>query len=135
MRAAEAAGEGDALVRTMRSAGEARLLLGDRDGARELLQKTRATIASLEADGFELPAEDLLGVLVSSLDAGSPQEVDLARRAVALAPQAMVDANAWWDLPRLARHVRAHAELRDDPALAEGLAALAIIEEQRADAR
>ena len=41
--------------------------------------------------------------------------VDLLKRALTLAPSVVDDANAWWDLPRLFAHVRAHPEVTDAP--------------------
>jgi hypothetical protein len=58
-------------------------------------------------------------------------EAALIKRAVRLAPLVVEDANAWWDLPRLAGHLRAHPELERDQTLADGLAAVALAAGQR----
>jgi hypothetical protein len=104
-------GEPDVVVRTLRSAAETHLILGDRRRAAEILARALAAIAAAESNGVAFPAEDVLGVLVSQLDAGEGYDVDVLHRALSLASLAVEDANAWWDLPRLAAHVGAHPEV------------------------
>jgi hypothetical protein len=133
MRAAEALGEPEVVVRTLRSAAETHLILADRRRAAEILARALATIAAAESNGVEFPAEDVLGVLVSRLDAGEGYDVDALHRALRLAPLAVEDANAWWDLPRLAAHVGAHPEVERDGTLTKGLAAVAMVAGQRVD--
>jgi tetratricopeptide (TPR) repeat protein len=133
--AAEAVGAPDVFVRTLRSAAEAFLILGDRRNATEILERALAAIASAERDGIEIPAEDVLGVLVARLDAGQEQDTSRLHRALKLAPLVVDDANAWWDLPRLAAHVRAHPALEREETLAEGLATVAMVVDQREDAK
>jgi tetratricopeptide (TPR) repeat protein len=131
MRAAEALGEPDVLVRTLRSAAEAHLILGDRRSAAGILGRALAAITSAESGGFEVPAEDAFGVLVSRLDAGKGCDATVLERALRLAPAVVEDANAWWDLPRLAAHVRAHPDVERDGTLADGLSAVAMVVGQR----
>jgi len=114
-RLAEAEGARDVLVRVLRSAAEAYLLLGDREGARRAAGRALATTSAMEAAGEEGPPEDVLGAIVTALDAGDAR-LELVRRAIALAPAALADANAWWDAPRLAPYLGAE---RGDPELAD----------------
>ena len=131
VRAAEELGAPDVFIRTARTAAEAYLILGDRDRATEILERALAAIAVAEGDGTEFPAEDVLAVLVSRLDVCDGNDGDMLQRALRLAPQVLEDANAWWDLPRLAAHVRAHPEVERDEALAAGLATVAMVAGQR----
>ncbi|MBZ5657771.1 MAG: tetratricopeptide repeat protein [Acidobacteriia bacterium] len=131
VRAAEELGAPHVFIRTARTAAEAYLILGDRDRATEILERALAAIAVAEGDGTEFPAEDVLAVLVSRLDVCDGNDSDMLQRALRLAPQVLEDANAWWDLPRLAAHVRAHPEVERDEALAAGLATVAMVAGQR----
>src|SRR5258706_9462024 len=77
----EASGASDALVRALRSCAEAHLALGQRAEA-EALAHRAYTMIERTPDAY--PAEDLLGVLVTLLDAGA-SEPSLLGRAVSLA--------------------------------------------------
>jgi hypothetical protein len=118
-------------VRTLRSAAEAFLILGDSRSAVQVLSQALDAIASAETYGVEFPAEDVLGVLVSQLDTCQGSDPEALRRAVSLAPLVVDDANAWWDLPRLAGYVRAHPSLEHDHRLTDGLATVAMVSDQR----
>jgi tetratricopeptide (TPR) repeat protein len=131
LRAAEGLGEPAVFVRTARSAAEAHLALGDSKSAEEILTRARNAIAAAERDEVELSSEDVLAVLVSQLDASPGSDTGALYQALRLAPLVLDDANAWWDLPRLAAHVRAHPEVEGEPALAQGLATVATVTEQR----
>lgn len=132
-RVARATGAPDVLVRTLRTVAEASLLLGDRVAARAHVAGAQAAIASAEANGCALAAEDVLGVLITAVDAGLGPADGLLRSAVALIPAAVADANAWWDLPRLSVHLRACPEAVGDAASLEGLEVLARVVGQRVD--
>jgi hypothetical protein len=127
--AADALDEPDTLLRTLRSAAEASLLLGDRASAAERLRRAMQIVDQVEAEGAGLLPEDVLGVVVSLLDAAGDDQA-LARRGIALANDALGDANAWWDVPRLARYV---APLAGDPTLEAGLAVIDAAVRQRVD--
>jgi tetratricopeptide (TPR) repeat protein len=118
---AEAADDPDALGRVLRSIGEALLALGKRSDAAAPLERALAL-----ADAHDATAEDLLGVLVAWLEAGSP-DAQVAGRALALVPRALSDPNAWWELPRLLRALASLVESRSldrgDPHLARAIAA------------
>ena len=113
-----------------RARHEARLLLGDRKRATEIPDCALTAIASAESGGVDIPAEDVLGVLVSRLDADEAHAADFLKLALKLAPF-VDDANAWWDIPRLSAHVRAYPKVESDETLANGLAAVAMVVDQR----
>jgi hypothetical protein len=129
--AAEQLGQPEVFIRTARSAAEVYLLLADRTSAAKILESALAAIATAEGTGIELPAEDVLAVLVSHLDASVGGDVPALHRALKLAPLVLEDANAWWDLPRLAAHAQAHPELQQDATLDLALATVAMLASQR----
>jgi hypothetical protein len=131
VRAAQELGVPDVFTRTARSAAEAYLILGERNRAAEILERALEAIAAAEREGTAFPAEDVLAVLVSRLDACDGNDGDSLQRALRLAPQVLEDANAWWDLPRLAVHVRSHPEMEGDPTLTAALATVALVAGQR----
>jgi tetratricopeptide (TPR) repeat protein len=135
VRAAEALGAPDVFVRTTRSAAEAYLILGDRQSAKEILERSLAATASAERDAVELPPEDVLGVLVSSLEACEGHNVHTLAKALKIAPLVVGDANAWWDMARLAAYIRAYPEVEREETLAEGLATVALVMHQRVDVK
>ena len=84
---AEAVGEPEALVRTLRSTAEALLVLGDFRSALVILSRASDASASEGDNNIPFPAEDVLRVLVSRLDARQGHDVAALGRAVSLAPQ------------------------------------------------
>ncbi|HSN98981.1 MAG TPA: hypothetical protein VLS89_11870, partial [Candidatus Nanopelagicales bacterium] len=105
---AEAASTGhrDTLLRVARSVGETCLHAGRRMEARDAFQRALRIAEAPAPKGAPPgraagpPAADLLGVLLGLGRAGA---VDPGRvlRALSLAPAALEDAEAWWDLPCL----------------------------------
>ncbi len=79
-------------VRVQRARGDALLALGRRDEAR------RAFAAACAVE--DAAPEDRLGALVGLYDAGDRSDAVLAG-ALGVAPAALLDANAWWDVRRL----------------------------------
>jgi tetratricopeptide (TPR) repeat protein len=120
-------GDAGVQVRVLRSVGEAHLLLHDHAAARLEL----ANALQLADESGAAAPEDLLGVLAALHAAGGTDGADgaILERAAALLPDALADANAWWDLPRL---VPALAQARgSDGAVAAALA----LARQRLDCR
>jgi tetratricopeptide (TPR) repeat protein len=116
-----------AAARVMRTFGEIALRLGDPDGARTAFE---AALAVPDA-----PPEDRFGALLGRVEAGEAPAA-LLDEALALAPAALADPNAWWELPRLLRALVARGEPpRRDADAADPLARTLALAAQRTDCR
>lgn len=126
-------GERDILVLVARAAGEVSLGLGEREEAREAFQRALA-IAEKGSEGCPPPAVEIVRVLLGLWDASD--DPDLPLRALRVAPDALRDGEAWWELPRLlhalvatSARVRIRADANLEAALRQVMAAAA----QRSD--
>jgi len=132
--------EQDVLIRVTCSAGEAYLALNRRADARQAFRRALASAQSGDATAgtSEVPAEDLLGVLVG-LQACGDDDPRLTLEAVLLVPTALKDVNAWWDLPRLLPNVTRLAEdglfAQEEPKTAQLRASLQRLQEAAAQRR
>jgi tetratricopeptide (TPR) repeat protein len=111
-----AAGERDTMLRVARSAGDACLALGRKEAA--LAAFTQAL--EIASTGESPPPSEVVGALLGSYEAGRAER-DLVERAHALMPAALADPETWWDLPRLAAALAAHA-IQPSPPVAAALA-------------
>ncbi len=91
--------ESDVMVSVQRSAGEMYRMLGRFDESRAAFEQALASARAQAA-----PCE-LFCLLV-----GAPIELGHTLEALLLVPQALEDANAWWELPRLIPRVTKLAE-------------------------
>jgi tetratricopeptide (TPR) repeat protein len=101
---AEASGERDSLIRVLRSVGEAHLMLNRPADALRYLRRAMNVIDEAVSEKTPVAPEDHLGVLVGLLDCGGADDAVMLQ-ALELLPPALVDPNAWWELPRLLVHV------------------------------
>jgi tetratricopeptide (TPR) repeat protein len=115
-------GDAGVQARVLRSLGEVHLLLDDKAAARVVLMRA---LQVAEESGAAAP-EDQLGVLAALHVAGAGDGV--VDRALALLPEALGDANAWWDLSRL---MTALAAREHEPTVARVLE----LAQQRTDCR
>ena len=99
-----ASGERDALVRVAVRAGEACLALGRTDGARDAFERAIDLARGGEDEGFPPPAPELLRSLLGLRRVGR-QEDAVVLGAVSLVREALLDSEAWWDLPDLAEAI------------------------------
>ncbi len=93
--------EPDVLVSVQRSAGETYRILGHFDESRAAFEQA---LANASACAEIAPAE------IFCLLVGSPIDNTRTIEALLLAPQALDDGNAWWELPRLIPRVTKLAE-------------------------
>jgi tetratricopeptide (TPR) repeat protein len=116
-----------ASLRVSRSAGETLLLLRDRDAARAAFARALSEAEGDAEGALAFPPEDRLGVIVGLFACGVVDPA-LARTALTIAPAALHDANAWWDLPRLVgalAHVTGSLRERDEQHAADAILAAA----------
>jgi tetratricopeptide (TPR) repeat protein len=100
MRFAKECGFADAVVSVQRSAGEAYRILGQEDQSRKAFEQAMETVShngSAASSRFSL----LMAL---------PEDTDRTLEALQLLPQALDDANAWWDLAGLIHRVTKLAE-------------------------
>ena len=98
--AAERAASPEALVRVARAAGEAFLLLDRRDEAQTFFSRALATVDEGTPELRARTASETMGALVGLRRAGE-RDPAIVLRALSLAPAALADAEATWDLPAL----------------------------------
>ena len=103
---AAATGQRGALVRTARAAGEVCLRLGAQADAREAFERAIELADAQIEEGDTVPstaavaAADQMGALLGAFRAGD-DDPHRVLRALSLLPDALDDAEAWWDLPHL----------------------------------
>jgi hypothetical protein len=118
-------------VRVARYAGEASWIFGRTDDARAAFGQA-LEIAQAFAES-PVPAADRMSVLVGLHLADGDRSGAALRQALSLVPAALEDAEAWWDLPRLAEAAdRLFSRRPPRRALREPLARLVHALEQRA---
>ena len=100
---AAACPEPDVLVSVNRSAGEMYRILGRFDESRAAFEQALAAAVACGCD--EIAPSEIFCLLV-----GSPVDTARTLEALSLVPQALEDANAWWELPRLIPRVTKLAE-------------------------
>ncbi|UQA60874.1 hypothetical protein [Polyangium aurulentum] len=113
--AAESAASPEALVRVARAAGEAYLLLDRRDEAQTFFSRALATVDEGAPELRARTASETMGALVGLRRAGE-RDPAIVLRALSLAPAALADAEATWDLPAL---LQALLDLADERLLPE----------------
>lgn len=117
-------GARDVLVRVAVAAGEASLVLGRREEAREAFGRAR------EIAERETPAADRLAVELGLAEARQqPPGSDDLRQLLALLPEALYDADTWERLPRL--EALSEQVAADDPELKALLQPLTVALAQR----
>ena len=96
--------EPDVQARVYRTIGDTQLRMGKPTAAQQSFEQG-LLLCNDASSSEEIPAEDILGLLLGLFDTQGPNDV-LVAQAFSLASEALLDADAWWEMSRLLKLLR-----------------------------